>query len=137
MDADSERAFEQFVRERSAALFRTAYLVTGDAPQTEVQVTGQPLPGRYALRIEDRGIGMSDNALARVNRQLADPPLVGFASSPVIGLLAAGRLAQRHGIRVRLGHTAPGGTEALVLLPEALLVRRTARPAVPVEPLPI
>jgi RNA polymerase sigma-70 factor (sigma-E family) len=35
MDADSERAFEQFVRERSAALFRTAYLVCGDAHQAE------------------------------------------------------------------------------------------------------
>jgi hypothetical protein len=33
MDADSERAFEQFVRERSAALFRMAYLVKGDAHQ--------------------------------------------------------------------------------------------------------
>jgi len=35
MDADSERAFEQFVQERSAALFRTAYLVCGDAHQAE------------------------------------------------------------------------------------------------------
>lgn len=35
MDADSERAFERFVEERSMALFRTAYLVAGDAHQAE------------------------------------------------------------------------------------------------------
>jgi histidine kinase/DNA gyrase B/HSP90-like ATPase len=106
-------------------------------PRAEVQVTGQPLPGRYALRIEDRGIGMSDEALAKVNRHLADPPLIDFASSPLIGLLVAGRLAQRHGIRVRLGHAPHGGTDAVVLLPETLLVHRTGRPAGPAEPLPI
>ena len=35
MDAGSERAFEQFVEERSMALFRTAYLVAGDVHQAE------------------------------------------------------------------------------------------------------
>ena len=106
-------------------------------PRAEVQVTGRPLPGRYELRIEDRGIGMSDDALARVNRHLADPPLVDFASSPLIGLLAAGRLARRHGIQIRVGHAPDGGTDALVLLPEALLVHQAGRPAAPLEPLPI
>jgi anti-sigma regulatory factor (Ser/Thr protein kinase) len=106
-------------------------------PGAEVQVTGRPLPGRYELRIQDRGIGMSDDALARVNRQLADPPLLDLASSPLIGLLAAGRLAQRHGIRVRLGHAPDGGTDALVLLPEALLAHEPGRPAAPAEPAPI
>jgi RNA polymerase sigma-70 factor (sigma-E family) len=35
MDAGSERSFEQFVEERSMALFRTAYLVAGDVHQAE------------------------------------------------------------------------------------------------------
>jgi Histidine kinase-, DNA gyrase B-, and HSP90-like ATPase len=106
-------------------------------PRAEVQVTGRPLPGRYELKVHDRGIGMSDDALARVNRHLADPPLVDFASSPLIGLLAAGRLARRHGIQIRVGHAPDGGTEALVLLPEALLVRQPGQPAPPAEPVPI
>jgi hypothetical protein len=80
---------------------------------------------------------MSDEALAKVNRHLAEPPLIDFASSPLIGLLEAGRVARRHGIRVGLGHARHGGTDALVLLPETLLVHQTRRPAAPVEPLPI
>lgn len=118
-----------------AALVENA--VVFSPPRAEVQVTGRPLPGRYELRIQDRGIGMSDDALARVNRQLADPPLVDFASSPLIGLLAAGRLARRHGIQVRLGHAPDGGTDALVLLPETLLVQRPGRPPATAEPVPI
>ena len=100
-------------------------------PGAEVQVTGRPLPGRYELKVQDRGIGMGDDALARVNRHLADPPLADVASSPLIGLLAAGRLARRHGIQLRVGHAAGGGTEALVLLPERLLVHQPGpgRPA--------
>jgi RNA polymerase sigma-70 factor (sigma-E family) len=35
MDAGGERAFKEFVEERSMALFRTAYLVTGDVHQAE------------------------------------------------------------------------------------------------------
>jgi RNA polymerase sigma-70 factor (sigma-E family) len=35
MDAGSERSFEQFVQERSMALFRTAYLVVGEVHQAE------------------------------------------------------------------------------------------------------
>jgi hypothetical protein len=118
-----------------AALVENA--VVFSPPGAEVQVTGRPLPGRYELKIHDRGIGMSDDALARVNRHLADPPLIDFASSPLIGLLAAGRLARRHGIQVGVGHAPDGGTEALVLLPEALLVQRPGRPAPPAEPVPI
>jgi Histidine kinase-, DNA gyrase B-, and HSP90-like ATPase len=108
-------------------------------PGAEVQVTGRPLPGRYELKVQDGGIGMGDDALARVNRHLADPPLVDLASSPLIGLLAAGRLARRHGIQIRVGHAADGGTEALVLLPETLLVHQPGpgQPAPPAEPAPI
>jgi RNA polymerase sigma-70 factor (sigma-E family) len=35
MDAGSEHAFEEFVDQRSVALFRTAYLVAGDVHQAE------------------------------------------------------------------------------------------------------
>jgi RNA polymerase sigma-70 factor (sigma-E family) len=35
MDAGRERAFEEFVRDRSMGLFRTAYLIAGDVHQAE------------------------------------------------------------------------------------------------------
>jgi histidine kinase/DNA gyrase B/HSP90-like ATPase len=103
-------------------------------PQANVEVTGQTLGDRYALRVKDRGIGMSDETLARVNRHLADPPLIDLASYPLIGLLAAGRVAHRHGIQVRLSHARLGATDALVLLPATLLLRQATDDA---EQLPI
>src|SRR6266571_907593 len=90
-------------------------------PGTSVRVAGQPAATGYVLEIEDRGLGMSDEELLDANQRLANPPVVDFAVSRMLGLFVVGRLAQRYGIRVQLRHSWYGGVTALVLVPSALL----------------
>src|SRR6266508_2396060 len=90
-------------------------------PGTSVRVAGQPAATGYVVEIEDRGLGMSDEELLDANQRLANPPVVDFAVSRMLGLFVVGRLAQRYGIRVQLRPSRYGGVTALVLLPSALL----------------
>jgi HAMP domain-containing protein len=92
-------------------------------PGTKVQVAGQPVSNGYVLEIEDRGLGMSDEELVEANERLANPPLIDFALSRMLGLFVVGRLAQRYGIRVQLRHSWYGGVTALVLLPPSITIR--------------
>jgi len=90
-------------------------------PGTSVRVAGQPAATGYVVEIEDRGLGMSDEELLDANQRLANPPVVDFAVSRMLGLFVVGRLAQRYDIRVQLRHSWYGGVTALVLVPSALL----------------
>jgi signal transduction histidine kinase len=92
-------------------------------PNTPVNVGGQEVASGYVLEVEDRGVGMSDDELVRANDRLANPPTIDFALSRVLGLYVVAKLAQRHGIRVQLRHSWYGGITALVLLPEAVMLR--------------
>jgi HAMP domain-containing protein len=92
-------------------------------PGTKVQVAGQPVSNGYVLEIEDRGLGMSDEELVEANERLANPPMIDFALSRMMGLYVVGRLAQRYGIRVQLRHSWYGGVTALVLLPPGITIR--------------
>jgi len=90
-------------------------------PQTRVQVVGQILPNGYALEIEDRGLGMSAEALAEANRKLLEPPDFDPADSARLGLFVVAQLAGRHGIRVSLRPSGYGGVTAIVLVPGDLV----------------
>jgi HAMP domain-containing protein len=90
-------------------------------PGTRVQVAGEPAAHGYLLEIEDQGIGMSDEELAEANEQLAKPTSIDLASAQRLGFYVVGRLAARHGIKVRLRRSWFGGVAALVLLPSSLL----------------
>ena len=90
-------------------------------PGTRVQVTGEPAAHGYLLEIEDQGIGMSDAELEEANEQLARPASIDLAGAQRLGFYVVGRLAARHGIKVRLRRSWFGGVAALVLLPSALL----------------
>jgi methyl-accepting chemotaxis protein len=90
-------------------------------PGTRVQVAGEPAAHGYLLEIEDQGIGMSDEELAEANEQLARPASIDLAGAQRLGFYVVGRLAVRHGIKVRLRRSWFGGVAALVLLPSALL----------------
>jgi Nitrate and nitrite sensing/HAMP domain len=92
-------------------------------PGTKVQVAGQQVSNGYVLEIEDRGLGMSDDELVEANERLANPPMVDFALSRMLGLYVVARLAQRYDIRVQLRHSWYGGITALVLLPPTVAVR--------------
>jgi HAMP domain-containing protein len=91
-------------------------------PQTAALVAGQSLPAGYLIEIEDRGIGMSDQQLARANERLVSPPVVDLARGRMLGLFVVGQLAARYGIRVRLRRSRYAGVTALVLLPAGRVV---------------
>ncbi|HEX5881015.1 MAG TPA: nitrate- and nitrite sensing domain-containing protein [Actinomycetota bacterium] len=90
-------------------------------PGTRVQVAGEPAAHGYLLEIEDQGIGMSDEELAEANEQLAKPATIDLAGAQRLGFYVVGRLAARHGVKVRLRRSWFGGVAALVLLPSSLL----------------
>jgi HAMP domain-containing protein len=91
-------------------------------PGTKVQVAGQGIASGYVIEIEDRGLGMTDDELVEANERLANPPIVDFALSRMLGLYVVARLAQRYNIKVQLRHSWYGGITALVLLPPVLTV---------------
>ncbi len=89
-------------------------------PDTRVEVVGhRSRDGEYLLSITDQGIGMNAEQLADANRTIANPPSVGLSISRSLGFTVIGRLAQRHGMSVRLAASPTGGVSAAVLLPVA------------------
>jgi signal transduction histidine kinase len=96
---------------------------------TEVMVAAQERTGGGVLiEITDKGIGVPDERLAEMNWRLDNPPVIDVSVSKHMGLFAVGRLAERHGVRVRLRPSNPQGLSALVWLPENV-IERTARGA--------
>ena len=91
-------------------------------PTTEVRMTGDLVGSGFAVKIEDHGLGMSEDDLAAANASLNSPPLFDLSGSDRFGLFVAAQLARRHGIRVTLGQSTSGGTTAIVLIPGDLVV---------------
>ncbi|MGE5827469.1 MAG: nitrate- and nitrite sensing domain-containing protein [Micromonosporaceae bacterium] len=97
-------------------------------PHTSVTVLGWAGPdGGAALGIQDEGIGLSIDAVARANLQLRSPMNIDVAAAERMGLVVVGHLASRHGIHVEIRSRGAGAT-ALVGLPAALLAPPPARP---------
>jgi signal transduction histidine kinase len=92
-------------------------------PETEVWVTGQPLPDGLKLQIIDQGVGLSSQRCAEINTQLAAPAAVELAGVRAMGLMVVGRLASRRGIRVELRRGFHGGAVAEVTIPSMLVSR--------------
>ncbi|WP_342673497.1 nitrate- and nitrite sensing domain-containing protein [Streptomyces sp. ICBB 8177] len=90
-------------------------------PHTTVQVHGQQVANGYVLEIDDRGLGMSPEALLDANLRLAETPEFELSDTDRLGLFVVSRLAQRQGVRVSLRPSPYGGTTAVVLVPTALL----------------
>ena len=65
---------------------------------------------------------MNPETMAQANWRLENPPPVDVAVSRNMGLFVVGRLAARHGVKVRLQAAATGGLTALVWLPDAVVV---------------
>ncbi|NJC73489.1 histidine kinase [Planosporangium thailandense] len=91
-------------------------------PTTPVIVTGQAVGNGFAVEIEDRGLGMTPEALEATNRRLLNPPDFDLADSAQLGLFVVARLAAKHGIRVQLRHSIFAGVTAVVLIPTDLIV---------------
>jgi signal transduction histidine kinase len=85
---------------------------------TQVFVTGQLIGGGGVLvEITDEGLGIREQELAYANWRLDNPPVIDVAVSRRMGLFVVGRLAARHGIKVRLRRAQSGGLSALIWVP--------------------
>jgi signal transduction histidine kinase len=95
---------------------------------TQVRVSAQELAsGGVLIQVSDSGVGVSEARLAEMNQRLDNPPVIDESVSRHMGLFAVGRLAERHGVRVRLRAGSPQGLTALVWLPDSL-AERGSRP---------
>ncbi|WP_327285394.1 nitrate- and nitrite sensing domain-containing protein [Streptomyces sp. NBC_01205] len=99
---------------------------TFSPPEAKVKVSGWLLDsGDAVLSVVDEGIGVTGDRLEALNARLATPE--SYDEEPEaehglgLGLYVAGRLAARHGVTAELRAGRPGGTEALVVVPAALL----------------
>ncbi|MFI6152635.1 nitrate- and nitrite sensing domain-containing protein [Kitasatospora sp. NPDC051170] len=90
-------------------------------PSTQVTVQGEVVAHGFALEIDDRGLGLSEQLLAEINERLAVEQEFDLADTDRLGLFVVSRLARRHGIRVHLRPSPFGGTTAVVLIPRELL----------------
>jgi signal transduction histidine kinase len=104
-------------------------------PYTSVRVSGDTVANGFAIEVEDRGLGLNPARLAELNDRLANPPEFNPSDSEQLGLFVVGQLAKRHGIRVTLKASPYGGTAAIVLVPQHLVVTEEAfRAGLPGEP---
>ncbi|MFD8954340.1 nitrate- and nitrite sensing domain-containing protein [Streptomyces xanthophaeus] len=111
---------------------------TFSPPDAKVKVSGRLLDsGDVVLSVVDVGIGVTEDRLESLNLRLSTPEA--YDEEPEaehglgLGLYVAGRLAARHGVTAELRTPRDGGTEALVVVPAALLP--TTPPVSPVHAL--
>lgn len=100
-------------------------------PDLPVEISGWLLEnGEVMLSVQDEGIGMTGERLARLNSRLSDfDPEVTYDAEAEdglgLGLYVVARLAHRHGVRVKLREQKQGGIAAVVVLPDPLLAPAT------------
>jgi len=107
-------------------------------PASPVRVSaGFRSDGAVLLQIVDVGLGMTDGDRRIANMRLRAGGEVTPDSARHMGLFVVGRLADRHGIRVRLRSSsieeARSGTTAEVYLPATVLASADAGPSLPRE----
>ena len=96
------------------------------AKDTPVAVAAQELTsGGVLIEVSDSGVGVPEARLAEMNWRLDNPPVMDVSVSRHMGLFAVARLAERHGVRVRLRPRSPHGLTALVWLPDSVTERET------------
>jgi signal transduction histidine kinase len=91
-------------------------------PSTPVRVHGDVVGRGFAVEIEDRGLGISEEKMAEINNNFTNPPEFDLSGSEQLGLFVAGQLAKRHDIRITVQGSPFGGTTAIVLIPKVLVV---------------
>jgi len=96
-------------------------------PGTRVRVQGELVGRGFAVEVEDRGLGLTEERQAEINRDLAEVPAFDLAGSDRLGLFITGRLAHRHDIKVTLRSSPYGGTTAIVIIPMSLVVPDDSR----------
>ncbi|WP_246062113.1 sensor histidine kinase [Haloactinospora alba] len=93
-------------------------------PHTQVYISSETVPKGLVVEIEDRGLGMGQEALDQANQTLSQAPefdVMALTPDSRLGLFVVARLAEKHGIHVQLRPSPYGGTRAVVLVPSALV----------------
>ncbi|MEU3795546.1 sensor histidine kinase [Streptomyces fructofermentans] len=88
---------------------------------SEVRVWVGTAASGVTVEIDDRGLGMSEEALEAANAQINAPQDISLLDSTQLGLVTVGRLARRHNINVTLRQSPFGGVSAVVLIPYTLV----------------
>ncbi|WP_081635762.1 HAMP domain-containing sensor histidine kinase [Nocardia sp. BMG111209] len=96
-------------------------------PETDVKFTfAQAHDQGVLIEVADRGIGMPPAEMAEINRRLETTAEVGSDTARHMGLFVVGRLAERHGLTVRLRPTfdtaRDPGVTVTVHVPKVLIV---------------
>ncbi|RGP46352.1 hypothetical protein AWH04_04250 [Rhodococcus erythropolis] len=103
-------------------------------PTTSVAFMTSPAVEKgLLLEVVDQGIGVPSAELARINHRLAEGAETDAQATRHMGLYVVGRVAQRHGLQVRLRPTteagAARGITASVYLPASLIIGSGIEPA--------
>ena len=99
------------------------------AADTPVDISGRTLAsGGVLVEVTDQGVGMNPDEMAQANWRLDNPSAADITVYKNMGLFVVGRLAARHGIKVRLQPAKSGGLAALAWLPDAIVVRPAPAP---------
>ncbi len=99
-------------------------------PNTRIEVRAERVGTGLVAEVEDRGLGLSAEELADINRRLASTPEFDLARSDQLGLYVVSQLAARHDVKVSLRRSVYGGTTAVVLMPFGVVVRAEEAPPV-------
>lgn len=96
-------------------------------PETDVKFTfAQAHDQGLLIEVADRGIGMPPSEMAEINRRLESTAEPGPDTARHMGLFVVGRLAERHGLNVRLRPTfdtaRDPGVTVTVHVPMSLIV---------------
>src|SRR4029078_9713618 len=93
-------------------------------PGSPVTIQAAEDNGRVEIEIIDSGLGMAGDALARANESLKSGGEVTIDTARRMGLFVVSRLAEEHGLKVKLRRNANGGgIIASIILPTDVLVQ--------------
>jgi signal transduction histidine kinase len=92
-------------------------------PGSPVTIQAAEENGKVEIEIIDTGLGMAGDALAQANESLKKGGEVTIDTARRMGLFVVSRLAEEHGLQVKLGrNTNGGGIIATIVLPHGVLV---------------
>lgn len=101
----------------------------GSSPSTKVRVGMFPVDRGVVVQIDDAGVGMAPEQVARAARLLSGQQAVDvrdLGNPAQVGFPVCGVLATQLELVVTVGRQSPyGGTQAIVLLPSSLLIPDT------------
>jgi len=100
-------------------------------PNTKARVRGELVGTGLALEIEDRGLGMSREAMEDANRRIQDTDQIDLLETDQLGLFVVNRLSHRLDVEVTLQRSPYGGVTAIVLVPTELLEQSGVHEALP------